>query len=597
MILDPTLFVQGRLRGPGALGCLFLSLPWIPVSLWAQSELETEQALEQEQTWLKDEPIPLLESYRTETWLNQERGGGIDPQGIGLERWRKSLDSMPWTENQKNTAYQRLRQPNAQKCNPWYWMGLPWMDTVTARIWAGFFAPCSLFGTSGRATSQNFTKFEAVSGWLWDCNTLKAETPWQHSLLQYRVNQQTDELRWALGWEYRPNDRILESFGGYFDGNNAKNRWILGDFHLQSANLLFFQTVSLPAFVQPWHHPPGSEIPRPSVRWSSGTQVRGLSLQRITPWGRWIWSGYIPKSQTTHPFMQSLTFERHKGRLEQSWQAALLQNHWRIGGNLAWHGLNYRIQWNGLWSPTQEEHSARLGRLWTLILTPHPRWSFGIRHRTSFHTNDPSKSFPESKTRPEPDSVSMMNAVWQMKPYWNLAFRIEKNTIGLEAASSKGPLQNFRYLLLFNQASKNNPRPTLRQYLRLPWTNGPTKSGEVQVGFSQSWVKSEHTRHSLVLAHQVLWRLKGPSNLKVRLGQTWIIAGPEGETIMVQEDQRFGNTWWRGSSTQWRLTASLQGRSKGISWRLWARRVQDENGSRWECSLRLTQRWTDESYH
>ena len=295
--------------------------------------------------------------------------------------------------------------------------------------------------------------------------------------------------------------------------------------------------------------------------------------------------------------MQTLSFERQKGQLEQSWQAGLLQKRWRLGGNVAWHGANYRLQLNGLWMPPTLELNGHIGRLWTLVLTPHPRWSFGIRHSKVYHTNDPAKSFPMTQAITEPESLSILNAVWQLKPFWNLAFRVDHHAVGLEAASIKGPLQNFRYFLLFHQATTKNPRYSVRQYLRLPWTIHPSQSGEVQVGYTHSWMEDEATRHSLVLAHQMLWRRKTGSDLKLRLGQSWLLAGAEGETIMVREDQRFGNTWWRGSSTQWRLTASLQGRSHGTGWRLWIRRIQDEDGARWECSLRLTQRWTDESYH
>ena len=66
MIFEPYLLFGDRLRGPVPLGCLVLSLPCFPLDLWAQSELETEQALEQEQSWLGEGTIPLLDSYRTE---------------------------------------------------------------------------------------------------------------------------------------------------------------------------------------------------------------------------------------------------------------------------------------------------------------------------------------------------------------------------------------------------------------------------------------------------------------------------------------------------------------------------------------------------
>jgi len=597
MIFEPSFFWRDPLRGPGALGCLVLSLPCMPLILCAQSELETEQALDQEQSWLGEGPAPLLDSYRTEAWLKQDGKVSLGHVRAGWGAWVKSIESLPWTAQQKEATYQRLKQSEAQPCNPWYWMALPWMDPITARYWSGLFEPCSLFGPPGSETTVGATTLEAVSSWIWDRHRWKGVSPPEHSLLQYRLDQKYQGLRWALGWEYRPSNPLKETFGGYLEWKKAKNRWILGDFHLQTANLLFYQTMRLPSFVQPWQHPPGSEITRPSIRWSTGNQVRGLSLEHRTPWGRWIWSGFVPNTQGRHPLMQTLSFERQKGQLEQSWQGGLLQKSWRLGGNVAWHGANYRLQLNGLWMPPALELNGHIGRLWTLVLTPHPRWSFGIRHSKVYHTNDPAKSFPMTQAIAEPESLSILNAVWQLKPFWNLAFRVDHHAVGLEAASIKGPLQNFRYFLLFHQATTKNPRYSVRQYLRLPWTIHPSQSGEVQVGYTHSWMEDEATRHNLVLAHQMLWRRKTGSDLKLRLGQSWLLAGAEGETIMVREDQRFGNTWWRGSSTQWRLTASLQGRSHGTGWRLWIRRIQDEDGARWECSLRLTQRWTDESYH
>lgn len=597
MIFGPYHLLIDHLRGPVPLGCLVLSLPCLPLHLWAQSELETEQALEQEQLWLGEGPDPMMDGNRTKAWLKQEGRGSRHPiRGVGLA-WEKALDSMPWSPDQKAATYQRFKQSGAQPCNPWYWLALPWMDTSTARAWSGLFAPCSWLGPSSGSAIKDATTLEAVSAWTLDQTASIHKSPIGHSLLQYRINQNSEYLRWALGWEYRPSNSKNEAFGGYIEGNNSKFRWILGDFHLLSANLLFYQTLRLPSFVQPWQHPPGIELSRPSIRWSSGHQVRGLSVQHATRWGRLIGSGYVPNTRGWQPLIQSLTFERQQGRLEQSWQLAHLHYQWRLGGNLAYHGVNYRLQWNGLWSPTNHLLKGSLGRLWTLVLTPHPRWSLGIRHGKVYLPNDPARSLPLKQGTLEPDSVSMINAVWQLKPFWNLAFRVEPQAVGLEATSIKGPLQNFRYFLLFQQATTKNPRLRIRQYLRLPWNLHPSHSGDVQVGYTCSWMESEPTRQSLVLAHQILWRRKAGSELKLRLGQSWILAGTEGETIQVREDQRFGNTWWRGSSPQWRLTASLQGRSQGIGWRLWIRRVQDEDGIRWECSLRLTQRWTDESYH
>ncbi len=157
MIFEPYLLWRDRLRGPGALGCLVLSLPCMPLALYAQSELETEQALDQEQSWLGEGAVPLLDSYRTEAWLRQDGRGSLSHVRAGWGAWVKSLESLPWTPHQKDATYQRFQQTGAQPCNPWYWMALPWMDTITARYWSGLFEPCSLFGPPGGATVVDAT--------------------------------------------------------------------------------------------------------------------------------------------------------------------------------------------------------------------------------------------------------------------------------------------------------------------------------------------------------------------------------------------------------------------------------------------------------
>jgi hypothetical protein len=78
------------------------------------------------------------------------------------------------------------------------------------------------------------TTMDAVSAWTWDQTSGLNEIPFNHSLLQYRLNQNSNNLRWALGWEYRPSNPKKESFGGYLEGSKPKIRWIIGQSSLLS---------------------------------------------------------------------------------------------------------------------------------------------------------------------------------------------------------------------------------------------------------------------------------------------------------------------------------------------------------------------------
>jgi hypothetical protein len=550
--------------------------------------LETELALDYEQTWLNLESSTFLEPTQTETWLRRDVVGFRPSTSPGLMAWKLALDSLPWPLIHKIKTLERLQQTNAQPENPWFWLSLPWMDSMVAYPWAQLFARHSLFGTQGAATPNGFL-VEGIRG--------LQSTPLESSLFQYRIQRTHQQSRWALGWQNRGPSQGYPGMGGYIQGQWAGLRWILGDFHLESANFLFFQTLRLANFTQPWNLNTGREWTRPAIRWPAGTPVRGLSLQATRPWGRMLWTGYKAKTGNSIPWFQNLSFEHQKGRWEYGMQGALLPYQGRLGGHAVWNGNNFRWHGNLLWIPSNRYGPGALGQCWSLVLTPHPRWTLGLRYRVSQPTQDPARALTIPKAGPPRDTQRILNALWQMKPYWNLAFRVQNQECGVDIAATKGPLRQFRYFLIYQQPREQQSKHLLRQYLRIPLKNGPQVQGDVQFSMAQSWFGVHPLNSSVILAYNTLWMPGNKAKIRVHWGQTWLIAGPEGEALMVREDQRFGTAWWRGSQPQLRLHASIQGRSKGTSWRFWFRWVEDQEGDRWECSLRLTQRWTDESYH
>ena len=572
--------------GFGLLPWFLWSLPCFPSALWAQSELEKELALDYEQGWLNVETSTFLEATQTETWLSRERLGFSGSQNNGLKAWKRDLDTLPWPSSHKIKALERLQEINALPNNPWFWLSLPWMDSQKAHAWARIFNQHVWFGNQEQILQKGIT----VDG-MWGLNLMAQES----SLLQYRIQHIHQNLRWALGWDNRKTPTNSLSVGGHIQGQWGGIRWILGDFHLESANFLFFQTLRVANFAQPWSLATGREWTRPAIRWATGTPVRGISLQTTKPWGRLLWSVYQVNSGDRVPWFQNLSYEHRKGRWEYGVQGGLLTNQGRIGGHGAFNGKNFRWHGNLLWIPANRYQNGSLGQCWSLLLTPHPRWSLGLRYRLSEPIQDPVRALSIPKTTPQMDTQRILNALWQLRPYWNLAFRVQNQEFGMDLTATKGPLRSFRWFMIY-QNTQNN-KHVLRQYLRIPWKSGPHLQGDVQFTTAQSWHGIQPNNNCVILAYNTLWQLQNKSDIRIRVGQTWVISGPEGEALMVREEHRFGTAWWRGSQAQLRFHASIQGRSKGTGWRFWLRRVVDSESVRWECSLRLTQRWTDESYH
>jgi len=149
--------------------------------------------------------------------------------------------------------------------------------------------------------------------------------------------------------------------------------------------------------------------------------------------------------------------------------------------------------------------------------------------------------------------------------------------------------------MIYKQAERGRQGDYLFQYLRMPWPLPQRKgldqgmSGYLQIAHGYS---NPH-QQTWVIAYNLLWKRVFQTQVDLKIGQTWAIAGPEGERVTVREDQSFGTGWWTGSSGQYRFTASLQGRSSGNGWRLWVRRIDDDENIRWESGLTYSQRWNE----
>ncbi|MFZ9681038.1 MAG: hypothetical protein ACO3CL_06410, partial [Bacteroidia bacterium] len=377
--------------GLGLLPWFLWSLPCFPSALWAQSELENELALDYEQGWLNVETSTFLEATQTETWLSRERLGFSSSRNQDWMAWKQDLDSLTWPTNHKINALERLKEFNAQPDNPWFWLSLPWMDSQKAHAWARIFDRQVLFGNQGQVLPKGIT-VEGIHG-------LNFKSP-EAALLQYRIQQIHQKLRWAMGWDNRNTPKNSLSVGGHIQGQWTGIRWIIGDFHLESANFLFFQTLRVANFTQPWNLPTGREWTRPAIRWATGNPVRGISMQTTKPWGRLLWSVYQAKSGHRIPWFHNLSYEHRNGRWEYGVQGGGLTNQVRIGGHGAYNGNNFRWHGNLLWIPGNRYQSGSFGQCWSLLLTPHPRWTLGLRYRLSEPTQDPVRALSIPQATP-----------------------------------------------------------------------------------------------------------------------------------------------------------------------------------------------------
>jgi hypothetical protein len=251
-----------------------------------------------------------------------------------------------------------------------------------------------------------------------------------------------------------------------------------------------------------------------------------------------------------------------------------------------------------------------LSQLHTLVLTPHPHWSMGIRWSRLLRGSEAigwvNSAWPSENMHQSLDINMQCSPV----PHWSITARLhwaedgsDQNhvdrhiawTSGLDGRILKGPFKDGRYTMIYKQAEQGRLGYYLFQYLRLPWPcPAPRRENHSMGGFVQiAHGYSKPSQQTLVLAYNLLWKRILSTDVDLKIGQTWVIAGIQGERVTVREDQSFGAGWWTGSSSQYRFTASLQGRVGASGWRLWVRRIKDEPALRWETGLTFSQRWDE----
>lgn len=265
--------------------------------------------------------------------------------------------------------------------------------------------------------------------------------------------------------------------------------------------------------------------------------------------------------------------------------------------------------------PSNPTHSQflqawALSQLHTLVLTPHSHWSIGLRLSKISQRSEAAgwvnSDWPTNAKRQSFD----INAQWSPVPSWSITARshwIEEKqdqhhgfrniswVRGLDGKLLKGPFRDGRYTMIYKEGERGRQGYYLFQYLRLPWpSTGPRGEKQGLGGYLQiAHGYSKPSQQTWALAYQMLWKRIFRTGADLKIGQTWVIAGSEGEQVTVREDYSFGAGWWTGSSRQYRFTASLQGRGGGYGWRLWLRRIEDELALRWETGLTFTQRWDE----
>jgi len=643
--------------------------------LWAQSELDQDNAQIQEQ--IQATQHPMLEDM-PDRWENS----ALDLLWTLQNRlpWNESLralamDTLGLSKDQCS-AMDSLVRAHGRPKQAAFWLMLPWMESQVALTFQ------EALGQEFPRHDLRFRAFKSGIDVLYGTNyerSIRGQQPILDERWQYRLRQQLRNIGWAMTIE-KPADRSFTRIPGFFvQGIRGKMMWLLGDFHPQSGNRLLGNTQRIPAFANPWAHIPGSEIPFASSRMSNGNQARGVSLQ--SAWGNHlivmnsyalgILNSPLPDASLddlalgvialpkTAVWMHSLAWEKERSwgilglqfampstlNLPTSWNSSILTTQMikvnntitpvnQIINNLKTLGFNYKIQRRNYffqsnvairssnpslaWNKAQNSRHAALdhilswdySHLHTLIMTPHPRWSLGLRWSKLSQGTEASRIFSITLPTVGRRQSLDLNALWSPVPYWSLTLRshwVEEGpeqqfgsqfiawNRGLEGRMLKGPFKDSRYTMIYKQAERGRQGDYLFQYLRMPWPLHQRKgldqgmSGYLQIAHGYSTAHQQ----TWVIAYNLLWKRVFRTHADLKIGQTWAIAGPEGERVTVREDQSFGTGWWTGSSGQYRFTASLQGRSGGNGWRLWVRRIEDEDHIRWESGLTYSQRWNE----
>ena len=679
--------IEDLLRHPYGLPMPKVALSWLGMQwfctllgeghfLWAQSELDQDNAQIQEQ--IQATQHPMLEDM-PDRWENS----ALDLPWTLQNRlpWNKPLRALAMDtlglSKEQCSAMDSLVRVHGRPKQAAFWLILPWMESQVALTFQEAFGrEFPLYNMRFRALKSGM---DVLYGTRYERSSIRNEQAILEERWQYRLRQQYHNIGWAMTIE-KPADRSFAGIPGFFvQGIRGKMMWLLGDFHPQSGNRLLGNTQRIPAFANPWAHIPGSEIPFASSRMSNGNQARGFSLQ--SAWGNHlivmnsyalgILNSPLPDAALddlvlgvnaltkTAVWMNSLAWEKERSwgilglqfampsslNLPASWNSSILTTQIikanntntpvdQIINHLKTLGFNYKIQrrnyffqsnvairssnpslaWNKSKNPRHPvlDHilSWDYSQLHTLIMTPHPSWSLGLRWSKLSQGTEASRIFSITLPTVGHRQSLDLNALWSPVPYWSLTLRshwVEEGpeqqfgsqfiawNRGLEGRMLKGPFKDSRYTMIYKQAERGRQGDYLFQYLRMPWPLPQRKgldqgmSGYLQVAHGYS---NPH-QQTWVIAYNLLWKRVFRTQVDLKIGQTWAIAGPEGERVTVREDQSFGTGWWTGSSGQYRFTASLQGRSGGNGWRLWVRRIDDDENIRWESGLTYSQRWNE----
>lgn len=646
-------------------------------TLWAQSDLDQDNAQIQEQIlvtqhpMLEDMPDRCVQSVLNLPWIIKNR-----------LPWNKSLEALTkdtlGLSHKQCKAMDSLVRVYGRPTHAAFWMMIPWMEAATAFAFQ-------------RAMDREFPIIDMHSrilksgidifyGTRYVRTLHEYDEPVYDERWQYRIGHQFRNIGWVMTFE-KPTDRSIADLPGFFmQGKRELTQWLIGDFHPQSGNRLFHNTLRIPAFANPWAHLPGTEIPYASSRMNGGNQVRGLALQ--TAWRHHLLvmnsyalgsfhiphsdsatevkSAYVPIKQRKILWIHSMAWQMEKPwgifglqsalpsvlTIPSAWNPTILTTQSlqpnnpliapdQFSKDLQTFGINYHIQRRNYFfqsnlaiHPAISEkplnknqdpyaHSSLdipqaldISQLHTLIITPHPHWSLGMRWSKLSQGSEAKHSINLLWPKEGPRQALDLNAQWSPVPYWSITMRshwVEEGPIhrdgdrfiawnrGLEGRILKGPFKESRYTMIYKQAERGSQGDYLFQYLRMPWPisaqrgDDHGRGGYVQITHGYS----SPAQQTWALAYNILWRRIFRTRADFKMGQTWVIAGSEGERVTVREDQSFGAGWWTGSSGQYRFTASLQGRSGSNGWRFWVRRIEDEETLRWETGLAFSQRWNE----
>jgi hypothetical protein len=643
--------------------------------LMAQSELELDNARIQEQLiatqhpMLEDSPDSWEQSGFVLSWLIPNR-----------LPWNKAmrtlaLDTLLLSQEQCR-AMDSLVKIYGRPTHAAFWMMNPWMSGQGALAFQR--ALDREFPNLEQRNQPMKSGIEFFYGTLVDpfnksYNELALLQRWQ-----YRIRHQFRNIGLSITLEKSINQDLAGIPGFFIQGKRGSVRWVIGDFHLQSENRLFHNTLRMPAFSNPCGHFPGSEILSASSRMISSNQVRGLGLQ--TSWNgailvlRSFAAGVMDEvpyplntiqDSTTYnhnslAWMHTSSLQMHKTwgvigiqsaltstlKIPRSWNPLvmvtpnrlfdlIIQPPPKFSDHLHFMGINYRVQkhnffFQGNWSvhpPKREEpvnntpiqgNSPRLSfqsswdisQILTLVLTPHPAWSLGMRWTKLAQGDEIQRTM--NFVWPKEGNRKMMdfNLQWSPKLLWSITLRshwIEEGpglgagnsfmswNRGLEGRILKGAFKESRYTILYQQPKRGDQRDYLFQYLRMPWPHHGSKEEQTHFdGFVQfAHGYSSPQKQTWAIAYNIFWKRIFHKRADLKVGQTWVIAGPEGERVTLREDQSFGAGWWTGSDRQYRFTASVQGRGSAGGWRLWARQIKQDDNLRWETGISYSQRWDE----